>query len=416
MANTNNDKKQEEKSQKYTNKQNLVKLLYGLREAGQIAMIWGNPGMGKTSAVVWMANHLGCHYELLSAAQIEPSDLMGIPYLATVPADPADPKNPLTKQQVMVAPPKFAQNLIDHPNGIMFIDEITTAQPATQTGCLSLTQDCRCGYTTIPTSTFRIMAGNYSGLVGTRKLSLALTNRPIHIWYHPDADFYADGFMSDFNNYEIPKINNAEVRAKKEVQYRVLMGKLFKEHPEYVSRMPESYECENDVAFPTPRSWMNLVKILSVLDGNEEAYLEELIIGCVGLDAGRLFIAHYLHDVDAFTIDLTSYLGKENTFFLPHPERHDEAYQVMNVAVYYLSQDTKKYYPLWVRVMNLMHNKKNLYGNYAAHDGLYMAYLQQALKLIMTNYPAKTKTIAKDVDDWLILAPLWGKTVKEQEI
>ena len=45
-------------------------------------LLWGDPGIGKTSSVVQLAANLGLHLETVIAAIREPTDFAGLPFLA----------------------------------------------------------------------------------------------------------------------------------------------------------------------------------------------------------------------------------------------------------------------------------------------------------------------------------------------
>lgn len=405
------DNKEELNNLRYVGENPLFPLLYGLFHTGIPVFIHSNPGEGKTSILKFLARMLEKEIVILSGPQKEPTDLMGVAYMedAEVPVDPKSPDGPKRKKKVLTfSKPKYAEMAEKHPDMIIFVDELSAATPAVQTCLLSIIQDCVCGDVEIPNTTWRVAAGNYSGMVGVKRLNMALNNRFVHIYFEPEASFTADGFVSGWTNYATPKINSKEDQERKEVQYRILVAKFMRENPSLVSKMPDTFECENDASFPSPRSWMNLVRILSVLDKNEEKYLKELIIGTIGLAAGTLFIRKYLHDVDAFSIDMNAFVGRETTFRIPHPERIDEVFNIVGSTMYYFQKDPKKYYPLWEHVMNVIHNKDGKFGNYAAFDALFMTFLRPSLNLIVSKIPKKMTGIEKRIPDWVMLAGTYG--------
>ncbi|MDA8061421.1 MAG: ATP-binding protein, partial [Actinomycetota bacterium] len=91
-------------------------------EAGVPVILWGPPGVGKSSAVRAVAAELGMHLETVIASIREPSDFAGLPMRVG--------------GSVELAPPRWARNIVDHGGGIVFYDEISTAPPAVQAALL----------------------------------------------------------------------------------------------------------------------------------------------------------------------------------------------------------------------------------------------------------------------------------------
>src|ERR1700712_2495787 len=83
-------------------------------------LLWGGPGIGKTSAVREMAEAAGLPCETVIASIREPSDFAGLP---VVGAD---------GESVSLAPPAWAERLASESRGVLFLDEVSTAPPAVQ--------------------------------------------------------------------------------------------------------------------------------------------------------------------------------------------------------------------------------------------------------------------------------------------
>ena len=382
------------KQQKITmynwNKNQLYKLLYGLYHTKVPTMIWGNPGGGKTSTINFLGNTLGIPTEIRSGNKSDPTDFSGIPYLIDGSSEDGG-------KVLKFSEPKYVQIMKDNPNGILFFDEITTCTPVIQVALLSIIQDCQFGEFEIPKTIYRVAAGNYNNITGTHNMSLALMNRFCHIFYDMKIDFFMDGFVSGWQNYERCKINNPEDQTDKVIKYRVTAADFIKEHPEFLNAFPNSGAVSDphEFAYPTPRSWEMVVKILSVLDENEPQYIEELIKGCIGESAGSFFTGFFKNH-QGLGIDIPGFVGQEDKFRLPHPERHDHVSRIMASVVYYLEQDPKKYMELWIQVINVLHNEKNIYGKYGSYDGIIMKYLYSNIKLLL-----KSKTLnPKDLKEF----------------
>ena len=85
-------------------------------------LLWGPPGAGKSSAVEDMCRSIDLTFEVVIASIREPSDFSGLPVI--------------TENGVEFAPPRWAKTLAEAGNGLLFLDEISTAPPAVQAALL----------------------------------------------------------------------------------------------------------------------------------------------------------------------------------------------------------------------------------------------------------------------------------------
>jgi MoxR-like ATPase len=400
--------------------QPLFKLLHGLYYTKVPVVIFGNVGIGKTSAIKQLGKVLGVTTITKSSSKITDVDLGGIPYLIDVVDDGAvvntDSVNVNTHKEVRISVPTFSKALNKDPNGILFFDELCTASIDIQKQMLSLIQDCELNDFSIPESTFRVCAANYSNVQGNKQLSLALNNRLCHIHVDANPDTFLKGFVSGFTNYELAKINSEHDAEKKLIQYKIAIENFLTIHPNYICDQPDDITDEYNQAFPTPRAWENVAKVLSILDQNDPDYIDTIICGIVGDGIGKLFQVH-LKSTELLAVDLREYVGKESEFFLPHPDDHSEVYQIASSLMAYFDKDPMKYLDLWTRIMNLLHNKDGKYGNYTPYDNIVMTFCFASITNITKADPTgksirrlcgndkewSTTYPDKVVDDWNIL-------------
>lgn len=177
----------------------LHKYLAGLYAVNLPVMLWSNPGSGKSSMVEKFANRMNVDLYKFYGSRCEPSDVGGIPYVTQ------DEKT--MKKCIEYAQPKYIKKF-QTPGNILFCDEITTCNPTIQGALLTVVLDCNYGEFQINKGTFRIAAGNYNNIVGTNKMSLALSNRFVHIFYKPDPKYFANGLITGFSACEDPIIND----------------------------------------------------------------------------------------------------------------------------------------------------------------------------------------------------------------
>lgn len=373
---------------------NLFKVLYGMSFTEIPVMVFSDPGMGKSSIMRSLAQIKGVNLYMKSANKLTDVEVMGIPYT----------QDTHSGKELKYSTPEYIKEL-NSDNGILFFDELTTAPTSIQKMLLTIIQDCEFNEFTIPKSTFRVAAGNYNNVVGTEQMSMALMNRFANFHWDFDLKDFSDGFTSGWNNYEIPIINPKEVREGKELNYKNIVVEFLKAHPTEGYKMPEEIIDRMDVSFPTPRSWDNLTVALSVLDGNDEEYIKCIIDSLIGPSTGSLFYK-YMKKNNVSRIDITQCLGKEDSFYLPDPDKHDQVSYIMKSLMFYMNKDALKYKELWIRVNNLLHNKDNKYGDYIPYDTLVMQYITAGIdKLFRTCQSVEEKSLLikelySKIDDW----------------
>ena len=112
-------------------------------QIGQPVLLWGDPGQGKTSVLLQVADALDRPCEVVIGSIREASDFAGLP----MRVDDA----------VSFVPPAWARRCTEAPTTVVFLDELTTAPPAVQAAMLRVEGD-RAGRGTVP--------GTAGGLVG----------------------------------------------------------------------------------------------------------------------------------------------------------------------------------------------------------------------------------------------------------
>lgn len=219
-------------------------------------MIWGPPGIGKSSIVSQTAQAHDMDMIDLRLSQLAPTDLRGLPV--------ADTDNGLSRWY----PPEF---LPRGGKGILFLDELNLAPPAMQGMAQQLILDRRVGSYTVPDGWFVWAAGNRKeDRAAVFDMPAPLANRFIHLNVEPH--------FQSFKTYAMGRGMHEHLLAF--LSYRPeLLHKLDPQQP----------------AWPSPRSWM----VASQL------YETGLDLACVvGLGAAAEFHAYlklyqYLPDIEA---------------------------------------------------------------------------------------------------------------------
>ena len=91
-------------------------------QIGQPVMLWGGPGEGKSRMIEQLAEQLNRPCEVVVGSVREASDFVGLPVRVG--------------DSVSFAPPLWATRCIEHPNTVVFLDELTTAAPSVQAAML----------------------------------------------------------------------------------------------------------------------------------------------------------------------------------------------------------------------------------------------------------------------------------------
>ncbi len=179
-------------------------------------MIWGPPGIGKSSIVEQTAKRHGIGFIDVRLSQLAPTDLRGLPV-----ADPA------TRRSHWF-PPEF---LPRDGEGILFLDEINLAPPTMQGMAQQLILDRRVGSYSVPEGWFIFAAGNRKeDRAASFDMPAPLANRFIHLDIEPDLD--------SFKQYALDT----------GIDERIVAFVMFR--PELLHKL-----VPQQAAWPSPRSW-----------------------------------------------------------------------------------------------------------------------------------------------------------------
>lgn len=217
------------------------------------AFIWGPPGCGKTEVINQIAIEDDRQLVDFRLAMRDPTDIKGFPM-------------PDSATQTM----KFFHDgeLPRDGRGILFLDEMNSATPATQACGMQLTLTRRIGDYVLPEGWDVIAAGNrLSDRSVVNRMPSALSDRFVHIDFEPDVDDWAAwAFKNDISSNMISFIRFR----------RDLLNAFDPKSP--------------DRSFPTSRSWTIVDKEISNsnLDSDTEY---ELVKGKVGDSAAGEYMA-----------------------------------------------------------------------------------------------------------------------------
>jgi len=230
----------------------VLELEYQSTRRGQHTpvMLWGPPGVGKSQMVAQIAARHAVPVIDIRLSQMEPSDLRGIPYRVD--------------GQVEWAIPTMLPDTERHgPEGILFLDEITSAPPSVSAAAYQLILDRRLGEYQVPDYWAIFAAGNRQGDRGvTYTMPAPLANR----FSHFEVETNLDDWVSWAYRNDIDERVIAFLRFRPEL--------LFDFDPAH-----------NPVAFPSPRSWEFAHRGLQKFTDHPQL-LQGTLQACVGPAAG----------------------------------------------------------------------------------------------------------------------------------
>ncbi len=205
-------------------------------------MIWGAPGIGKSSVVKQVAEEQQLEFVDVRLSQLAPTDLRGLPV----------PKDGITSW----APPEF---LPREGQGILFLDEINMAPPSMQGVAQQLILDRKVGNYRVPDGWYIWSAGNRKeDRAGVFDMPAPLANRFIHLEAEVNVESFRQyAFSSGMSD---------------------LMIGFLAFRPDLLHKMTP-----NEMAWPSPRSW-------EMADALHRAELD--IESAVGLSAAAEFYAY----------------------------------------------------------------------------------------------------------------------------
>ena len=137
-------------------------------------MIWGAPGVGKSTIIRELAQELGIGFIDVRLAQREPVDMRGLPV----------PENGAVKWLVSSEWPRDPDS-----RGIILFDELTAADKTLQVASYEFILDRRLGdLYSVPPGWYIVAAGNrVEDRAVSCAMSSALANRFLHVEVQPDA-------------------------------------------------------------------------------------------------------------------------------------------------------------------------------------------------------------------------------------
>ena len=217
-------------------------------------MLWGSPGIGKSSVVRQVTEELGIGFVDIRLLLFDPVDFR-LPYFEEKDG----------KKRVVWARPSF---LPESGKGILFWDDMVSAPPSIQAAAYQVILDRKIGEHALGDGWYQVAAGNLeTDRAIVHKMPSALANRfAPHLLVKPSIE----GWKVWAATHGINPLVVAFLSDPANSHF------LFKFEPERDTKV-----------FPSPRSWEGVSKILSL--GVEELTSTKMIAGTVGDEVATAF-------------------------------------------------------------------------------------------------------------------------------
>ena len=279
-------------------------------------LLWGPPGVGKTSQVVQLAHARSLPCEVVIASLRDPTDFSGLPV-------------PQADGTVSMAPPTWARRLASAGKGLLFLDEISTAPPAVQAALLRVVLDRVVGDLTLPSGVSVVAAANPPDqAAGGWDLSPPLANRFLHLDTPTiPAQDWGEALVS--GTWPTAPALSLPSGWEEQVKARALIAGFLQARPALLMAVPKA-DSEQGRAWPSPRSWSMLSRLLSAAHavGADLDTQALMAVGSVGVGAAGELLA-YLRTADL--PDPESLLKDPAAWHLP--QRGDLTYAILASVV-----------------------------------------------------------------------------------
>ena len=210
-------------------------------------LLWGKPGVGKSSFLEGLTQEKFPVLTLIASIH-DPTDFSGLPVQH--------------EGKVKYAIPEWVENFGEDGNGLLFLDELTTAPPAVQAALLRVVLERKVGFHELPDQVRIVAAANPPDMMsGGWELTPPLRNRFVHLQWDLPANVYIDALEQGFPRVELPVID-AKAHANLLPHWKRLVAAFLKRSPNLLYTSPEN----DPYAFASPRTWDFTAALLTSCD------------------------------------------------------------------------------------------------------------------------------------------------------
>lgn len=268
----------------------LARVVDAAGSAGVPVLLWGEPGLGKSAFIEALAAARGAHVEVVVGSTADPADFNGLP---VVDGD----------GNVSFAPRAFVKRLNAADAGYLFLDELSTAPPASQAGMLRVARERWVGEVKLADHVRIVAAANpIEQAADGWELAAPMANRFLHLDFAPDPTDWFTGMTAGWDTL-LPPLGADDLvahDADRELRARSLVVGFLRAKPSLLQAVPTD-AADAGRAWPSRRTWDYLAKVLAHLpDDDEEDAFETRHLAAVGLvgTAAALEFLTFLREVD----------------------------------------------------------------------------------------------------------------------
>lgn len=269
-------------------------------------MLWGPPGIGKSTIIKRLTEDLGIGFIDVRLAQREPVDIRGLP----VPRDDREGVDWIVSSEW----PREGQEDFQE-KGVILFDEITAADPTMQVAAYEFILDRRLGKLyEVPSGWYIIAAGNRTvDAAVARTMSSALANRFCHLELAANSSDWVDWAMRSAIHPNVI----AFIRFRPDLLFNMLGNR--------------------ERGWPSPRTWERVSLELQMAEENSlsKGALNTIVEGLVGAGAAVEFFG-FIEWTESVPDVKAMLKGEVNVDF---PERSDQRYAMVTAAVHMMIQD-----------------------------------------------------------------------------
>lgn len=253
----------------------LLTVMRAAGRAGVAVLLWGDPGIGKTSLIEALATADGLPMETVIASLREPADFAGLPVVHP--------------HGVELSAPSWATRLAPVEDGYLYLGELTTAPPAVQAAALRVVLEGVVGDLRLPRGIRVVADANPpENAADGWTLAAPMANRFLHIDHKPLDIDWIDGMTTGFQLPTSGRVLDYSPIAR--AASRAEVASFIRTRPDLLHALPKDADAAGR-AWPSHRTWTMTADVLALLDPGDTPATLLAANGLVGEGAGAEYIA-----------------------------------------------------------------------------------------------------------------------------
>lgn len=268
----------------------IARVVDAAGSAGVPVLLWGEPGLGKSAFIDSLAAARQAHVEVLVGSTTDPADVNGLP---VVDGD----------GNVSFAPRAFVHRLNAAEAAYLFLDELSTAPPASQAGMLRVARERWVGEARLGDHVRIVAAANpIEHAADGWELAAPMANRFLHLPFRPDAEDWFAGMTAGWETL-LPPLTAADLiedDPARALRARSLIVGFLRAKPALLQAVPTDPSLAGK-AWPSRRTWDYLASVLAHLPETDDeegfATRQMAAAGLVG-DAAAVELLTFLRSID----------------------------------------------------------------------------------------------------------------------